>query len=108
MGLTAEDIGAVLSLILLRGEQVVPTRRSEVYRALTDNVVSEAAITGQAYGIVGGDEDWFLPEPIRGNPNPVPRILPPHVAGGTSKVGSRCHSGSPPCRQKGSGGSGGR
>ena len=55
--LTTEDVGAVLSLILLRGEPVVPARRIDVCRDPTGNMVLEAAVAGQADAIVTGDED---------------------------------------------------
>jgi len=64
-GLTTEDIGAVLSLILLRGEPVVPARRIDACRDSSDNMVLEAAVAGQADAIVSGDEDLLTLSPFR-------------------------------------------
>jgi predicted nucleic acid-binding protein len=66
--LTAEGIGTVLSPILLRGEPVVQTRRIDVCRDPTDNMVLEAAVAGQADAIVSGDEDLLTLSPFEGIP----------------------------------------
>ena len=65
-GLTTEDVATVLSLILLRGEPVVPARRIDVCRDPTDNMVLEAAVAGQADAIVSGDKDLLTLNPFQG------------------------------------------
>ena len=67
-GLTTEDIATVLSLILLRGEPVVPARRIAVCRDPNDNMVLEAAVAGQVDAIVSGDEDLLTLSPFEGIP----------------------------------------
>jgi putative PIN family toxin of toxin-antitoxin system len=67
-GLTGEDVAMVLSLILLRGEPVVPARRINVCRDPTDNMVLEAAVAGQADAIVSGDKDLLTLNPFEGIP----------------------------------------
>ena len=67
-GLTTEDIATVLSLILLRGEPLVPARRIDVCRDPTDNMVLEAAVAGQADAIVSGDEDLLTLSPFEAIP----------------------------------------
>jgi len=67
-GLTTEDIATVLSLILLRGEPVVPARRIGVCRDPNDNMVLEAALAGQVDAIVSGDEDLLTLSPFEGIP----------------------------------------
>ena len=67
-GLTTEDIATVLSLILPRGEPVVPARRIDVCRDPTDNMVLEAAVAGQADAIVSGDEDLLTLSPFEAIP----------------------------------------
>ena len=67
-GLTTEDIATVLSLILLRGEPVVPARRIGVCRDPNDNMVLEAAVAGQVDAIVSGDEDLLALSPFEGIP----------------------------------------
>jgi len=66
--LTTEDIATVLSLILLRGEPVVPARRIGVCRDPNDNMVLEAAVAGQVDAIVSGDEDLLTLSPFEGIP----------------------------------------
>ena len=67
-GLTTKDIATVLSLILLRGEPVVPARRIGVCRDPNDNMVLEAAVAGQVDAIVSGDEDLLTLSPFEGIP----------------------------------------
>jgi putative PIN family toxin of toxin-antitoxin system len=67
-GLTTEDIATVLSLILLRGEPVVPARRIGVCRDPNDNMVLEAAVAGQVDAIVSGDENLLTLSPFEGIP----------------------------------------
>jgi len=67
-GLTTDDVGAVLSLILLRGEPVVPSRRIDACRDPSDNMILEAAVAGRADAIVSGDEDLLTLSPFEGMP----------------------------------------
>ena len=67
-GFTTEDIATVLSLILLRGEPVVPARRVDVCRDPTDNMVLEAAVEGRADAIVSGDKDLLALSPFEAIP----------------------------------------
>lgn len=55
-GLGGGDVEAVLLLIALRGEVVVPPRRVTVCRDPKDNKVLEAALAGGADLIVSGDD----------------------------------------------------
>ncbi len=55
-GLSDEDIKTVLSLILLRGKAVTPTRTITACRDPKDNKFLEVAVAGQADAIVSGDE----------------------------------------------------
>lgn len=71
-GLTDEDIKTVVSLMLLRGEAVTPTRRITACRDPKDNKFLEVAVAGQADVIVSGDEDLLVLHPFAGIP-----ILPP-------------------------------
>ena len=66
--LTTEDIATVLSLILVRGEPVVPARRIDVCRDPTDNMVLEAAVAGQADVVVSGDKDLLTLSPFEAIP----------------------------------------
>jgi putative PIN family toxin of toxin-antitoxin system len=67
-GLTTEEVATVLSLILLRGEPIVPARRIDICRDPTDNMVLEAAVAGQADAIVSGDKDLLKLDPFEGIP----------------------------------------
>jgi putative PIN family toxin of toxin-antitoxin system len=67
-GLTAEDVATVLSLILLRGEPIVPVHRIDICRDPADNMVLEAAVAGQADAIVSGDKDLLTLDPFEGIP----------------------------------------
>ena len=66
--LTDEDVEAVLALILLRGEPVVPQRRITACRDPKDNVVLEVAVAGEADYIVTGDNDLLVLHPFEGVP----------------------------------------
>ncbi|MEW6568536.1 MAG: putative toxin-antitoxin system toxin component, PIN family [Chloroflexota bacterium] len=74
-GLTAEDAGTVLALILVRGQAVVPSRRISVCRDPTDNVILEAAVAGQADAIVSGDHDLLALNPFEGIPILAPAVF---------------------------------
>jgi len=67
-GLTTEDLAIVLSLILLRGEPVVPARRIGACRDPNDNMVLEAAVAGQVDAIVSGDNDLLTLKSFEGIP----------------------------------------
>ena len=56
-GLTQDDIGVVVALVLLRGAAIVPTRRITICRDPKDNLILEAAADGGANAIVSGDKD---------------------------------------------------
>jgi putative PIN family toxin of toxin-antitoxin system len=55
-----EDIEALVALIVLRGERVLPTRRVKVCRDPDDNLVIETALAGEADYIVTGDDDLLV------------------------------------------------
>lgn len=63
-----ERIRALLDLILLRGELVVPTRKIDACRDSDDNAVLEAAVAARADVIVSGDEDLLVLHPFEGIP----------------------------------------
>lgn len=66
--LSDEDIKTVLSLILLRGETITPTRTITACRDPKDNKFLEVAVAGQADAIVSGDEDLLVLDPFEGIP----------------------------------------
>lgn len=70
--LDPSDIETVVSLILLRGEAVVPTRRITVCRDPKDNMFLEAAADGDASMIVSGDDDLLDLEAFKGIPVVTP------------------------------------
>ena len=63
-----EQIRAVLDLILLRGDLVVPTQKIAACRDPDDNAVLEAAVAARADLIVSGDEDLLVLHPFEGIP----------------------------------------
>ena len=67
-GLSDEDIKTVLSLILLRGEAITPTRTITACRDPKDNKFLEVAVAGQADVICSGDEDLLVLHPFEGIP----------------------------------------
>jgi len=75
-GLTDQDIQAVVSLILLRGEAVAPPESEEgritACRDPKDDKFLEVAVAGRADVIVSGDQDLLVLHPFAGIP-----ILPP-------------------------------
>ena len=71
-GLTDQDIQVVVSLILLRGEALVPDDRITACRDPKDNKFLEVAVAGQADVIVSGDQDLLVLHPFAGIP-----IVPP-------------------------------
>jgi uncharacterized protein len=66
--LTGEDIETAVTLILLRGEAVMPERRIAACRDPKDDKFLEAAVAGQADVIVSGDEDLLVLHPFEGIP----------------------------------------
>jgi putative PIN family toxin of toxin-antitoxin system len=66
--LTEQDVAAVISLILLRGEAVTPAERIAVCRDPKDDKFLEAAVTGGADAIVSGDEGLLVLHPYAGIP----------------------------------------
>jgi len=74
--LTDQDIQTVVSLILLRGEAVVPPEnekeRITACRDPKDAKFLEVAVAGKADVIVSGDQDLLVLHPFAGIP-----ILPP-------------------------------
>lgn len=71
-GLIDQDIQTVVSLILLRGEPVMPRERVTVCRDPKDDKFLEVAVAGEADVIVSGDQDLLVLHPFAGIP-----ILPP-------------------------------
>ncbi|MDY6877084.1 MAG: putative toxin-antitoxin system toxin component, PIN family [Chloroflexota bacterium] len=70
--LTDQDMLAVVSLILLRGEAVIPQERIMTCRDPKDDQFLEVAVSGRADVIVSGDQDLLVLHPFAGIP-----ILPP-------------------------------
>jgi putative PIN family toxin of toxin-antitoxin system len=70
--LTDQDIQTVVSLILLRGEAVVPQERITACRDSKDNKFLDVAVAGKADVVVSGDQDLLVLHPFRDIP-----ILPP-------------------------------
>jgi putative PIN family toxin of toxin-antitoxin system len=59
-----EDIAALINLVRLRGELVVPAQEVSACRDPKDNKFLEAALAGQADIIVTGDEDLLALNPF--------------------------------------------
>lgn len=55
-----EQAEALVALIVLRGERVMPIRRVKVCRDPDDNLVIETALAGDAQVIVTGDDDLLV------------------------------------------------
>ena len=66
--LTDRDIQTVVSLILLRGEAVVPEEQITACRDPKDNKFLEVAVAGKADVIVSGDQDLLVLHPFAGIP----------------------------------------
>jgi putative PIN family toxin of toxin-antitoxin system len=66
--LTDLDIQAIVSLILLRGEVVVPEERITACRDPKDDKFLEVAVAGKADVIVSGDQDLLVLHPFAGIP----------------------------------------
>jgi putative PIN family toxin of toxin-antitoxin system len=54
------EIEALVALIALRGELLVPTRSVKVCRDPEDDMIIEAALAGMAEYVVTGDEDLLI------------------------------------------------
>ena len=52
-----EEIEALVALIVLKGERVIPTRKVKVCRDPKDDMFIEAALAGEAQVVVTGDDD---------------------------------------------------
>lgn len=63
-----EDISALVSLIRLRGEAVVPAQKITDCRDPKDNKFLEAAVAGEADYLVSGDDDLLRMNPYRSIP----------------------------------------
>ena len=61
-----EDITALINLIRLRGELVIPGRAVKVCRDPKDAMFLEAALAGKAEAIVSGDADLLVLNPFEG------------------------------------------
>lgn len=60
------DIAALINLVRLRGELVIPKRTITACRDPKDNKFLEAALAGEADAIVTGDEDLLILHPFEG------------------------------------------
>ncbi|MBA3946102.1 MAG: putative toxin-antitoxin system toxin component, PIN family [Herpetosiphonaceae bacterium] len=74
-GIGPDDIAAVLTVIDLRGELVVPQRHIVVCRDPKDNQVLEATVAGRADIIVSGDDDLLVLNPFEGIPIAIPSVF---------------------------------
>lgn len=74
-GLDQDDIEAVVALILLRGEAVVPSRRITICRDPKDNMFLEAAADAEADILVSGDKDLLDLENFEGIPIVTPAVF---------------------------------
>jgi putative PIN family toxin of toxin-antitoxin system len=72
--LTDQDIQTVVGLLLLRGEQVMPTERIVTCRDPRDDKFLEVAVAGKADVIVSGDQDLLDLHPYAGI-----AIVPPNI-----------------------------
>jgi putative PIN family toxin of toxin-antitoxin system len=61
-----DDITALINLIRLRGELVVPKQTVTACRDPKDNKFLEAALAGTADAVVTGDDDLFVLNPYEG------------------------------------------
>jgi len=58
-----DDITALINLIRLRGELVIPKQQVTICRDPKDNKFLEAALAGEAEAIVTGDDDLLVLHP---------------------------------------------
>jgi uncharacterized protein len=62
------ELGAILSLLIQRGERVDPIRSIQACRDPKDNMVLEAAVAGAVDCIVSTDQDLIVLSPFEGIP----------------------------------------
>lgn len=55
-----EEIEALVALIVLQGERVIPTRKVKLCRDPKDDMFIEAALAGEAQYVVTGDDDLLI------------------------------------------------
>ena len=67
-GVQEDDLETLLTLIVLRGEEVLPSVRIEVCRDPKDDQILEVAVEGKADIIVTGDDDLLVLHPFRDIP----------------------------------------
>lgn len=67
-GIRGEDVEVLVSLIVLRGERVVPIQKIQVCRDPEDDMLLELAVGGRADLIVSTDEDLLVLNPFQGIP----------------------------------------
>jgi uncharacterized protein len=67
-GISEDDIGDLLQLLVRRGEIVTPVRTIRVCRDPRDDMFLEAAVAGDANVIVSGDEDLLVLHPFESIP----------------------------------------
>ncbi len=67
-GIQDEDVGTLLSLIVLRGEKVVPLQKIQICRDPKDDMMLELAVNGRADLIVSGDKDLLVLNPFQSIP----------------------------------------
>ena len=67
-GIRDRDIEALLALLILRGEKVVPSQRITACRDPKDDKFLEVAVAGQAEVLVTGDRDLLVLSPFQGIP----------------------------------------
>jgi putative PIN family toxin of toxin-antitoxin system len=77
---SAEDIQAIIELILLRGELVEPTRHFQLCRDANDDILLDTAFAAQADVIVSGDEDPLVLHPFGKISIVKPRAFLTHLA----------------------------
>ena len=61
-----DDIEALINLVRLRGELVIPKQTITACRDPKDNKFLEAALAGEADAIVTGDDDLLVLNPFEG------------------------------------------
>lgn len=67
-GVSPDDVEAVVALILLRGERIVPSTDVRACRDPDDDEVFNVAGSGRADVIVSGDDDLLTLDPFDGIP----------------------------------------
>jgi len=61
-----EDIAAIINLVRLRGDLVIPKQAVSACRDPKDNKFLEAALAGKADAVVTGDDDLLVLHPFEG------------------------------------------